>query len=225
MTRLALFIIVLTFIACQGPEENDINQNGGLEVSPDSVSNNEQIDFERLEHIRHLYKKYPGIELPFHYVTQESKSVTELSAEYGTKDTLIFGDAVPCSIIGLIPDTSHYFGFFYLVAADDAAPSVVTYNKKGNLIENKILTRSCWQGCESDCRSIIDIDNNYNIIFRYEYFEFDFSPEDSDCPELPNKANGYIEYLHLSHEGKIILDKVDSLSVEQLMANPILHNE
>ncbi|MBD3635994.1 MAG: hypothetical protein HUJ25_01530 [Crocinitomicaceae bacterium] len=225
MARLSIFLIVLTFIACQGSEQVDSDNNTGPKESSDFLTNNTPVDFERLKHIRYLYSKYPEIELPFHYKTQGSTAVTEFMAEYGTKDTLIFGDAVPCSIIGIRPDTSQFFGFFYLVAADDAAPSVVTYDKNGNLIENKILTRSCWQGCESDCRSIIDIDTDYNIVFRYEYFEFDFNPDDNDCQEMPFEANGYIEYSHLSSDGKIILDKVDSLLFEELMKDPILHNK
>lgn len=219
-----LFILSFVLFACQDSNSKQPEAANRTDHSESTEVENVPVNTSRLSHIRFLYNKYPTIDLPFHYKTQISKAVTEFEAEYGI-DTLVFGDDAPCGIIGVTPDTSTFFGFFYLIAADDAAPAIITYDKKGQLIEKKALTRSCWQGCESDCRSLIDIDENYEIIFRYEEYEFDFKKDYSYCAEQPNNAVGYIEYSHISPAGKVIKDKVDSLTFEELMKNPILHDQ
>lgn len=227
MTRL-LFLLICGLFSCQNSNNKQLEATNEI-VTESSHSvptepGDDTINTDRIKHIRFLYNKYPIINLPFHYKTQTSLAVTNFDAKYGV-DTLVFGDHAPCGIIGVMPDTSAFFGFFYLIAADDATPAIITFDKKGHLIEKKALTRSCWQGCESDCRSLIDIDLDYKITFRYEEYEFDFKEDYSYCAERPNEAKGYIEYSHISPDGKVIKDKIDSLSFEVLMKNPILHEE
>lgn len=132
---------------------------------------------------------------------------------------------MPCNIIGVIPDTSKFFGFLYLAALDDATPSIVTYDKRGNLITRQQLTKSCYQGCESDCRSIITIDKNLKIKFRYEEYLFDSDDDVSNCSEFPDYASGYVEYSHIDRNGKVKKDKLDSLKYKELMKNPIVHKK
>ena len=184
----------------------------------------EQVEKEnqkRLKHIRQLYSTYPAINLPFTYQTQESLAVTDIYTE-DEIDTLIFGDDFPVSIIGIVPDSSRYFCFFYLIPADDALPTVVTFNKNGGLISRKRLADSCWQGCESDCRSIVTINPDLSIIFSYE--EYLFVCEEDTFSNIPFEANGYIEYSKILETGECIVLKKIPKSTEELFKNPIIHS-
>jgi|GEM_PF-2301855 len=183
----------------------------------------EQVEKEnqkRLKYIRQLYSIYPAINLPFTYQTQESLAITDIDTE-DEIDTLIFGDDYPVSIIGIVPDSTKYFCFFYLIPAEDALPTVVTFNKNGGLISRKRLTDSCWQGCESDCRSIVTINPDLSIIFSYE--EYLFVCEEDTFSNIPFEANGYIEYSKILETGECIVLKKIPKSTEELFQNPIIH--
>ncbi len=180
----------------------------------------EKVNQKRLKHIRQLYSIYPAINLPFTYQTQESLAITDIDTE-DEIDTLIFGDDYPVSIIGIVPDSTKYFCFFYLIPAEDALPTVVTFNKNGGLISRKRLTDSCWQGCESDCRSIVTINPDLSIIFSYE--EYLFVCEEDTFSNIPFEANGYIEYSKILETGECIVLKKIPKSTEELFQNPIIH--
>ena len=126
----------------------------------------------------------------------------------------------------MISDTSNYFGILYFMHADDLLPILKTFDKKGKLITEEILATSCWQGCESDCRSFLEIDTQLNFKSRHEeyLFDFDFIDEEiSNCGDFPVKSFGYEKWYHINQNGKLILDKLDSLSHNELMRNPIIH--
>lgn len=143
---------------------------------------------QRLTHIRKLYSQYPAIQLPFQY--QTSDTVTRILAE-NDLDTLVFGNTVPVFIIGIVPDTSNYFCFFYLIPADDALPAVVTFNKQGESISRKCLIESCWKGAESDCEAILSISPILEIIHSYREYEYD-ADDEGYYINTPYKASGYI---------------------------------
>jgi len=180
------------------------------------------VNESRLRHIRHLFSSYPHIVLPFVYKTQGSLLVTDISSD-NDKDILIFGEDSPVFIIGTMSDTSNYFCFFYLLPADDAIPSVVIFDKSGQQIVQKQLAESCWQGCESDCISIVTIQPDLNIVFDYREFLFDFDDEKDYCEEMPYKARGYIEKSRISTNGKWELIEKIALKESELMKNPIVH--
>ncbi len=186
----------------------------------------EQVPLEtlRLQHIRKLYQRYPAIRFPFEYHVQSSQSVTGLSANPGA-DTLVFGEDVPCGIIGRLSDTSLFFGFFYLIAADDAIPALVTFDKQGNRITRYVFGQSCWQGCESDCRTIVSINEQLEVKIRYEEYLFNWPSEDSPCPETPESASGYVDYLQINSLGRVEEKERRVLSSDSLKMYPITHPE
>ncbi len=212
------YISICLFILCLYSFQKNLLKKENETIETEKPQSENEL---RLAHIRYLYQQYPSINLPFNYLTQYSVSVTDIDA-YGDLDALVFPD-LPCGIIGVNPDTSNYFGFFYLLPADNAIPALVTYDKSGKLINNELLATSCWQ-CESDCRSLVRIDENLNIEFRYEYFEFDFDFDKNFCGKYPILANGFIKYSSVDSEGKIVHNKTDSLSFKKLMENPIVHS-
>jgi len=180
-----------------------------------------KIGQQRLAHIRKLYSFYPSIQLPFQYKTQPSVAVTSIWAKEDL-DTLVFGNDIPASIIGIVPDTSNYYCFFYLIPADDALPAVVTFNKKGELISRKCLTETCWQGAESDCESILTISPTLEISFSYREYQYD-SDDEGYYSNTPYEASGYVETSRIQTNGEWILIKRIEKSQEELFKDPIIH--
>jgi len=172
---------------------------------------------QRLHYLREVFKKYPEIKLPFRYRTQTSETVTGI---YTTdKDTLIFGEDNPVSIIGTIKDTSSYFGIFYLLPADDALPTLVTYDKKGKLIQRTVLAESCYGGCESDCYSIVTVDEKLLIGFDYAEFLYDCEGES----HVPYQSSGYRALSGITREGRVRLIGTVAKDSAELRRTMILH--
>ncbi len=176
----------------------------------------------RLKHIRHLYKSYPIVTLPFEYSSHDHGSPSGLFANFGS-DTLVFRDAAPCGIIGVLPDTSQFYAFFYLAALDSEAPSIITWDKQGKLIHQKVLVELCWHGCESDCNFFFKIDEKHQMTEKYAYYEYDYDFDKDYCAEMPYAASGYVNTSYLSPQGKVVQLKRDTISFEELMAEPIIH--
>lgn len=183
----------------------------------------------RLKQIRLRFSEYPTLQLPFNYhVQKSSKSITDFHANQES-DTLIFGNQNTISIIGTKRDTSNHFAFFYLVHGDDLIPAVVTFNKNGDLITREYIGQSCYQGCESDCRTNVAISKDFEIEIRFEEFQFEMYYDENDdlisCSEYPIGAQGYLIKKQLTHQGKINVIKEYAISEEVLMRNPIIHKE
>lgn len=179
-----------------------------------------QINHQRLTHIRKLYSQYPAIQLPFHY--QTSDTVSHIPAEEPL-DTLIFGEYIPVYVIGILPDTSNYFCFFYFIPADDALPAVATFNKKGELISRKCLIESCWKGAESDCEAILSISPKLEISFSYREYLYE-ADDEGYYSNTPYEASGYIETSKIAENGEWILIERVEQSQEELFKNPIIHD-
>ncbi len=119
-----------------------------------------------INHIRQLYTRLPKIKLPFYYDLNKSDAIGN---EYSKKDldTLIFDKVTNVNIIGMLSDSINFFGFIYLYPGDDLYPILVTFDKKGCLIERNIIAKECGDGCDYHCYSDLTIDNNYRIITKF----------------------------------------------------------
>ncbi|MDH4474516.1 MAG: hypothetical protein QE487_18065 [Fluviicola sp.] len=194
-----------------------ILDNYNAQIRNIAIENQNQ---QRLTHIRKLYSQYHAIQLPFHY--QTSDTVSYIPAEEPL-DTLIFGEYIPVYVIGILPDTSNYYCFFYLIPADDALPAVATFNKKGELISRKLLIESCWKGAESDCESILRISPTLEINFSYREYQYD-ADDEGYYSNTPYEAAGYIETSKIASNGEWILIERIEQSQEELFKNPIIHD-
>jgi len=224
MTNSLFLITLLLFLSSNGLSQNELGIAEHLisieQLGKSSSRETTHLNQERLKHIRYLYSFYPAINLPFTYHTQKSLAVTDIYTE-NEIDTLIFGDDFPVPIIGIVPDSTNYFCFFYLYPGDDAIPTVVTFSKKGKLISRKRLADSCWQGCESDCRSIITVYPDLSSVFSYE--EYLYVCEEDTFSDVPYEATGYIEYSKIIETGEYIVLKKVPKSTEELFQNPVIH--
>ena len=180
-----------------------------VQAQVDALRADDQTQTERLKHIRLLNKTYPSIQLPFQFNALSPLPITSFTANYGI-DTLVFGAEAPCGIIGVVPDTSLYFGFFYLKASDAELPSFISYDKTGELITNSLLFEDCWQDCPSDCHAQLKIDADLSIEFQFEEYQYEcefgiFEPEfDGTFPIKASKCMGYRKFSKIDSRGAVV---------------------
>lgn len=172
----------------------------------------------RLARLRYIFTIYPQIALPFSYHVQGGSTKGIYLDEI---DAIIIKDDTPISILGILPDTTNYFCLFYFIHADDVLPAMISYDKNGMLISQKRLAESCWQGCESDCRSILKINKDLTIELDYE--EFLFECDDDRFSNIPNEASGYVEYSKIDGDGQLTVVKKVIKTKKELAKKPIIH--
>lgn len=180
--------------------------------------NIQNTNLKRLERIRHLYSQNSPLALPYSYHVQGG---SPNGIPLYDIDTVIINNYTPTSLLGMLPDTANYFCLFYFIHADDVLPAILTYDKTGILISQKILAKSCWQGCESDCKSIIKI--NLDLSIEFDYDEYLYQCDDQNFSNIPYEALGYVEYSKIANNGELIFLKKIDKSKEELSKNPIIH--
>ena len=201
-----------------------------VQAQVDALRADDQTQTERLKHIRLLHKTYPPIQLPFQFNALSPLPITSFTANYGI-DTLVFGAEAPCGIIGVVPDTSHYFGFFYLKASDAELPSFISYDKNGTLINNVLLFDACWQDCYSDCWTQLEIDTNLTIQLQFEKYEYYCehgildAEFDGYFPIIPYEFTAIRDHLKIDLNGEIIHAGSKKLTKEELEACEIIQRE
>lgn len=183
---------------------------------------------QRLKQIRTYFSNCPNIQLPWSY----SLNSNPANACYSTnlmEDTLVFGTKGPYRLIGTLKDTSSFYGIFYFTIGDDYIPEFRSYDKTGNLIEQVSLLEGCWQGCESDCRSSVSIDETLKISTRFEFYLYQMYFNDNDelvgCSEYPMETSGYVQKSHIDNAGKLVVDEKETLPLKELLRNPIIHKQ
>ena len=129
------------------------------------VNNKQSVDNLRLGHIRSLYAKLPKIKLPFEYDVSKSNGIGQIYSNQDL-DSLIFEKDIRVNIAGVIQDTTNFFGFIYFYPGDELIPILVTYDKKGGLIEKNQIAKGCASDCGYDCHSTLAINKDYKIVFQ-----------------------------------------------------------
>jgi hypothetical protein len=218
----------LVLISCnpkksKEPEMEDVWEARGGYVMPPPSSENEDnsIEAQRLRHIRKVFGKYPKMKLPYHRVTEEQDKIKHPESNL-EEDTLVFGaDYSTVSIVGTAPDTSNYFGFFYLIHADEPSLSFAAIDKSGHIIERKFLITGNYKGGESDNRSFIDISKDLTIIFDYSEFDYDYESEDNW--HIPIAARGHVLTSKITASGKVKEIKRVEKDPAVLLKDPIVH--
>jgi hypothetical protein len=227
MSRIMLAIVCCALVsgACkQSPKHREpqvFSEERAMQPVPAPEPDN-SIEAQRLIHIRKLFRSSPIMKFPFHRKTQGSQELEHFSV-VKDRDTLLFDpNHMAASIIGTLPDTSRYFGVFYLSEADDLLLTFLAVDKSGRIIEREILVESCWQGGESDCISLTDITADLTIRFDYSEFLFPEDGEDS-YGSVPDKASGYVTTSKITPSGKIKLVKRTEKDPAELLEHPMVH--
>ena len=121
----------------------------------------------------------------------------------------LFFDAAHEQIIGVLPDTSNFFGVLYFEPGDDLYPSLITLDKNGFKIDDK---RLCYFDCPDvdcsvdSCFSFLDFQQGMTFLFRLRM-------KTCDCDNKGKKIAGTAICIvkeskgHVSKTGKIILSE------------------
>ncbi|HYV92047.1 MAG TPA: hypothetical protein VE978_09705 [Chitinophagales bacterium] len=136
MRKLATILLVLLLNSCNSGTIEKQSSN----APPDTF--------------REFLKKFKIIDLPFvfRYADfKESFNYNKMtSIDANSSDTLFikteYSDGIKC--FGMLPDTTIFFSIIYFYPADSYYPQLVTYNKRGKLIDETSLIVN---GCGGDC--------------------------------------------------------------------------
>lgn len=186
-----------------------------------SENNNTLIELQK------IIDKTSILQLPFSF---NSDSLDNIKSTYLNHEqtTSVFReyDSHIISIIGRLENTDNYYGFFCFIHADELIPTLITINKRGEIIAFDHLASSCWKGCESDCRFNVSIDEKLRIETRQEEFIYEFEMMDDeiiDCGNFPIEANGTNVKSFIDLFGNRIIESSTNIPFEELMKNPIIH--
>ena len=139
----------LIFVSCKSPKDKNSHADN-------SATFNKASYFKNV-----LVKKFKMVDLPLTF--RPSSADQSIQTDIKSADTL-FLSFVTC--YGLLPDTSKYYGLIWLGIADSNPPHLTTYNKEGEIIDDKSMTvGECGgDGCGWDCREFLVIDKEYNVL-------------------------------------------------------------
>lgn len=215
-----LFFFGLVFTSCH--QHLDSSEKVESILDFETVSKERSLD---LGLIRKYYNKAKILEFPFIFKSYGSDFDYSNSVDYELGKDTLFGESFSGLILGVLPDTSSYFGFILGYAGDEIQPVYIAFDKAGKKIESKSLINSCWHGCLSDCDFSLTIfqDLSTSMTYRKFFFEGDVQNPDQDCAEYPDKASGYVQKSKIGVDGRLSeVSKVDIHS-DTLLLNPILH--
>jgi len=156
---------------------------------------NIQEEITVLQAIRNIIDIVGFVELPYKiYHDQDGILMDEYNANYLWKIRVQNG-----CLYGVLPDTTHYYGILYCLAASVAIPVLTIFDKEGNLIfdRQRLL--------EQNCHKMIGIGifcNEYIIINEDLTLHYHYSAKDIYDNILSGK-NDALDCEHIEKEGEI----------------------
>jgi hypothetical protein len=151
----------------------------------------------RQEALREIYNKAEKIYLPFEYPSKEFENSYVIS---GT-DTLVFPDGT--DIVGALKDTTNFFTFIRIEAGDVIYPVIITVNKNGNIIDEKVFS---FEGAP-DCGFDYEEKNVLNTDLSMQLYRKDRIQEcDDEGPLGPTTVRETTETGQINKSGKIIMN-------------------
>jgi hypothetical protein len=129
---------------------------------------------ERQKQFRIFFKKFSLIDLPVE-ITIDFKSNLKVSSGLDfkykeinseTSDSIFINGPGPCWSTGYMPDTSKYYTLVYGISGDVRIYHLVTFDKKYNKIDDKIILNE--NGCDPatpclKCNTTIKFNKDYSI--------------------------------------------------------------
>jgi hypothetical protein len=161
--------------------------------------NNRSIETERKNYLQSFVRSSKLIELPFNYNINEYVVDSDLLIDRRSSDSLIFG-LNHYSIIGLIADSSYFYGILYNAPNIDNLRNLglLTLNKDGIKIDDKII---CIGACtECDCDSFYqytEIEKDLRITMYSYHKSF-------TCDDLGRKVENNESALVIKRKGVIL---------------------
>jgi hypothetical protein len=155
-------------------------------------------------------KKFRPTDLPL--TLRPAETGGRIKTNPKSADTLFFRDGVTyVTCYGMLPDTSKYYGVIWQAMADLDPPSLTTYTKQGDIIdETNLYVGKCGGiDCGWSCSETIKIDEHHKI------FSID-TVMTWDCDSLRGNLKKSIFYKsgHVDDNGKIIMTVTKEESIK-----------
>lgn len=150
-------------------------------------------------------KRQRIVDLPLYINTESVSEEGTTSTLESNSDTLFFGSDLYTGsrVFGLYRDTSRFYLFIILQAAEDYIPSIITFDKRGNKISStSLLVSGCGGGCGYSCSANAKIDSELKFWAGDSVLSFEC---DSLGKEVPGTREHYVEYItgYVDPKGKI----------------------
>ncbi len=173
----------------------------------DKQNENSLVKKTKAEYMADLVTRISFVELPYkHDIGKGAETTCSYQFNGESYDTL-FLDALHSRIIGLLPDTAGFIGILYFTPGDDLAPSLITFDKLGNKIDDKIICPFSCNGspCEQYlCNAWFSINKQLEITNYHELKLNRCEGGQSDISEIRDQS-GYI-----NKRGEIILNPINT---------------
>ncbi|MBI3220033.1 MAG: hypothetical protein HYZ44_11005 [Bacteroidetes bacterium] len=173
---------------------------------------NENTEEQRLAHVRALIKRVGFQQLPYTYDLAESNIEAKYTVDMNSMDTLFFDSG---SFGGVLPDTTKYFAFLYYQPGDSLYPFLTTIDKKGNLIDTKIIGIGACRGLLIDIDSCVDkvsINNDLEIELLYKMRG---TTETNDSiPKIIAICNQIMGTGKITIDGRIVIYKSERMNCD-----------
>lgn len=141
-----------------------------------------QREFTKAHYIRAFVEKVGYIDMPYSHNLNLDKEDYRYLIDYKSLDTLFF-DVCDNQIIGVLSDTSNYFAVLYYRIGDDLYPSLMTFNKSGERIDDKKICYGFCAGCDCECDSCADV----TTISKDLKINMTYYIEATECDSIGNK--------------------------------------
>jgi len=182
-------------------------------VMTSCVLNHQDKVQNRVEYIRNLSDSLGFIELPFSYDIMKDYDKEYFKILKNSNDTLIFPWGYG-RMIGILPDTSDYYGFLYLDMGEYQYPSLRIFNKTGTLIEEKNICIGYGNGSEAGgkmeydtCYDRVTINKDLSLLMEYKLYGY---IESQGRNPIPRSDTIYQEMTwngQINEDGKIIINE------------------
>jgi hypothetical protein len=197
MNKIVCILIALILFSCQPDTEDKLDTT------------------DRSATFQAFLKKFKTVELPFIFRYgnfEDSLEFDKMPAiDPNSNDTLYVkeNDLNEIKCYGMLKDTSTFFSLIYFYPADNFYPVLVTYDKKGNLIDKVgLIVHGCGGDCGLEYCSETGIINKDLSIHCADTIVWKFSC-DSLGEAIPNSDSVWVNSItgKLTHTGKLIMGK------------------
>jgi hypothetical protein len=166
------------------------------------------IDSSKCDNLRILVKKVGFQSLPYKHDLSKDSDFYKYRINPKSNDTLFFSEGNGL-LIGVLPDTTSYFGILYYKIGDALCPSLRTFDKNGKLISDRSISFGICAGCDCECDSCSD---SITITKDLDIKMFNYL-KSTKCDSLGKKIPGTTNCKVITIEG--LVDKTGEIKMKE----------
>ncbi len=184
-----VLIGLLMLVACQPTKQTDVEKQPAMQAQPIDI-------------VRGYYNKAEKLKLPLVWENTSNELPVNEHRIFRLKeeDTLLFGKGVrELTLLGIVPDTSKFFTFLFHYPGDNLRPYMITFDKKGKLIEEHMTGYNCGVDCGFYCiKGVFTLNKDLSFTSRHVSYQ-------AECDDQQmNMDTTKVAYVVMERKGKIL---------------------